>query len=217
MALINSWIANIILLILFATILELMLPNSSTHRYVKLVIGLMILVAMLQPVISIFQEDPEKVLEELVQFETGVEEDQSILKELEKTDIESESLAYISEKVAVQLKADAETFMLEEFDKQIVSIEVSFEALHATEETDNLNNLHVILEDSQKIQVDEESKNNEIHVERIEIKRDSESFETEAAEEELEGQIQMIDRLSEIWQVPVEKITIQDKGESLVD
>jgi len=66
MALISSWITNILLLILFATILELLLPNSSTQRYVKLVVGLMILVAMLQPVLSIFHEDPETLMEKVM-------------------------------------------------------------------------------------------------------------------------------------------------------
>lgn len=217
MALISSWIANIILLILFATILELMLPNSSTHRYVKLVIGLMILMAMLQPVLSLFQEDPEVILQEMVQWDTGIGEEEWNFNELEKSDIESEQLAYISEQVAVQLKSLAEEPLLEEFNKHIVSLDISFESLYETEETDttdNLTNVHVVVQDVPPEPSGETNEKIDIKVESIEITGNYESYQTE---EELEGHIEMIDRLSEIWEIPEGKITIQDKGGNLID
>ncbi|HJV44444.1 MAG TPA: stage III sporulation protein AF [Bacillota bacterium] len=53
----SQWLEKIILLVLFATFLEMMLPNSSMQRYVKLVMGLMILLAILTPFMQLFKKD----------------------------------------------------------------------------------------------------------------------------------------------------------------
>ncbi|MFP3440851.1 stage III sporulation protein AF, partial [Pantoea sp. SIMBA_133] len=57
MAVITGWITNIIVLILLATVLELLLPNSSMQRYVKMVIGLMLMAVILSPILTIFTKD----------------------------------------------------------------------------------------------------------------------------------------------------------------
>lgn len=48
----SGWLKEIILVILLATFVDLMLPNSSMQRYVKVVISLFILVVLLSPIIS---------------------------------------------------------------------------------------------------------------------------------------------------------------------
>ncbi|WP_416149552.1 stage III sporulation protein AF [Salipaludibacillus sp. HK11] len=209
MAIISSWITNIILLILFATILELLLPNSSTHRYVKLVVGLMLLVAMLQPVLSIFQEDPETILTQIDTWgEESYEEDKNLI-ELEKSDIESDSLAYISEQVAVQLKGKAQTPLINEFQKEIIEVNVTFLSLHGQGDIENLEKIDVTVKD-----VSDETEENQ-HV-STDIKIDTIVVESETTTTSKEGDTEGINhmetRLAEVWEVSEDVIVIRDEG-----
>lgn len=208
MALISSWITNILLLILFATILELLLPNSSTHRYVKLVVGLMLLVAMLQPVLSIFQKDPEKLMEQMDMWEEESYEDDLNDIELEKSDIETESLAYISEQVAVQLKEEAQAKLIEEFEKKIMDLKVSFHSLHEQENIDNLESIQVTIQDASMEDEYEDELGSDIQIDTIIV----ESEAPPKNKGDMEGNKQMKNRLADLWQVPEDVIFISDKG-----
>lgn len=50
----TDWLKKLILLILLATIVDLLLPNSNMQRYARLVIGLLIILTMLSPIFSLF-------------------------------------------------------------------------------------------------------------------------------------------------------------------
>jgi stage III sporulation protein AF len=54
-----SWLKELILMILLATFAEMLLPKSSLHRYVKTVLGLFILMAMLSPIFTLLQKQKE--------------------------------------------------------------------------------------------------------------------------------------------------------------
>jgi stage III sporulation protein AF len=49
----SDWIRQIILIIFLATFIDLLLPSSSLERYVKLVMGLIIIMAILQPILQL--------------------------------------------------------------------------------------------------------------------------------------------------------------------
>jgi len=53
----GGWLKTIVLIILFATFIDLLLPNSALQRYVKTVVSLFILMTLLSPVIELFQRD----------------------------------------------------------------------------------------------------------------------------------------------------------------
>jgi stage III sporulation protein AF len=53
----SDWLKEIILVILLATFVDLLLPNSSMQRYVKVVISLFILMTLLSPILTIFQSN----------------------------------------------------------------------------------------------------------------------------------------------------------------
>jgi stage III sporulation protein AF len=48
------WIKRLILLVLLATFIDLLLPTTAYQKYVRLVMGLCILLAMLTPLLSLF-------------------------------------------------------------------------------------------------------------------------------------------------------------------
>lgn len=47
------WLKKIVLLVLLATVLDLLLPNTELQRYVKLVMGLIILLVILSPILTL--------------------------------------------------------------------------------------------------------------------------------------------------------------------
>ncbi|BAU27420.1 stage III sporulation protein AF [Aneurinibacillus soli] len=57
MAFLVLWLKKIILLVLLATFLDLLLPGNTYSKYVKLVMGLVILLTMLSPVMELFKKD----------------------------------------------------------------------------------------------------------------------------------------------------------------
>lgn len=53
MAWLSDWIRQIILILFIATFIDLLLPTSSLDRYVKMVMGLIIIMAILQPILQL--------------------------------------------------------------------------------------------------------------------------------------------------------------------
>jgi stage III sporulation protein AF len=52
----GGWLKSIIMIILIATFVDLLLPNHSLQRYVKTVISLFVLMALLSPIAQLFQK-----------------------------------------------------------------------------------------------------------------------------------------------------------------
>jgi len=52
---VTNWVKNIVFVVLFASFLELLLPNSSMQRFVRVIMGLFIMLAILNPVIDVVQ------------------------------------------------------------------------------------------------------------------------------------------------------------------
>lgn len=55
-AAITSWIKEIIYIILFATFLEFLLPNGQMRKFIRVIIGLFIMLAILSPVMDIMSK-----------------------------------------------------------------------------------------------------------------------------------------------------------------
>jgi len=55
MAWLVEWLRQIIAIVLLAGIVELLLPNNAYQRYVRLVLGLFILLALLSPILTLLQ------------------------------------------------------------------------------------------------------------------------------------------------------------------
>ena len=55
MSFLSSWISNIIIFILLATVIDMLLPSSSLQKYTKMVIGLLLIAIIITPILSLFQ------------------------------------------------------------------------------------------------------------------------------------------------------------------
>lgn len=49
----RTWILNIATVIIFVTLLELLLPNSDMKKYIKMIVGLLVMLVILNPVLEL--------------------------------------------------------------------------------------------------------------------------------------------------------------------
>lgn len=75
-AFLRTWILNIVTVILFITLLEILLPNSNMKKYIKMIIGLLVMLVILNPLLELANGKVE--FEDEI-FRTSTEIDQKIL------------------------------------------------------------------------------------------------------------------------------------------
>lgn len=57
MNLIREWVRNLTLLIILASFLDLLVPQNSMKRYIKMVMGLVILLGILNPILTLLRQE----------------------------------------------------------------------------------------------------------------------------------------------------------------
>jgi stage III sporulation protein AF len=98
-------VRNIIFIILIAVFLEMLLPMKETRRFLEVVVGLFVLITILNPIVSLIQQEPH--MEELDIQEGNKQELDEILnqgKQLQQVQVEQARSNYgkrIEEQVAV--------------------------------------------------------------------------------------------------------------------
>lgn len=120
----KEWVTNIIIFILLATVLDMLLPNSSFQKYTKIVTGLILIAIILSPVLKIFTSDFETAIASMGQFNSQEEKNIKNSIEFQKKEIQASQHAYILETMAVQLKAAAEEELMEQQGMEIANIEL---------------------------------------------------------------------------------------------
>ncbi|RXT13780.1 stage III sporulation protein AF [Ammoniphilus sp. CFH 90114] len=69
----SLWLQKIILVVLIATFLDMLLPNSGMQRYVRLVMGLLILLTIISPVLEVIKKDltSDKIAMRIMKLTSG--------------------------------------------------------------------------------------------------------------------------------------------------
>ena len=81
----SSWAQGIIVAVIVATIVELLLPNGSSKKYVKVVVGIYILFSIISPVVNKFaNQDINAEIFNLDKYEKKMEDSNNkILQKIE--------------------------------------------------------------------------------------------------------------------------------------
>lgn len=199
MSFLTGWLTNIIVLILLATILEMLIPESGMKRYVKLAVSILLLFLILQPVLSIFSVDIERMIAN-IETETDVSDQATMnLINLQKTEIENGQRAYISEQIAVRLREDANE-ALDRYDLIVTDVQVEW----ADQSELAIESVDVYVKERK----DTSDPSPRIIVEEIDI-RTSQPLSIAHREEEAIRKL-----LSERWQMPEETILLTWEGGS---
>ncbi|SHG67733.1 MULTISPECIES: stage III sporulation protein AF [Virgibacillus] len=203
MQIVIDWVTQIILFILLATIIDLVIPANSMKKYMKLVVGLILILILLKPIFYIFQIDVQRAVESSL---SGVFEEMNQNKSLDnaiktqKNEIEATQDAYILEQMAVQLKEIAKDPLHEAFQTEITDIQFQF-ANGKDKSYENLDKVIVYVN---------ELKNGEgavRNVDNVVIYSDSPDVSKENNElKDIEN------KLSELWEMEQKKLLLQWEG-----
>jgi stage III sporulation protein AF len=127
----GEWIKHIVLLILVATFFDLLLPNSSMRRYVRMVIGLLIMLLILSPLLDLLQFDYDRMLKSVDELLEEESEDWSdeIGAHLEQVQmLQNET---IREEVEYAMADELRTDVMARFDVNVLDADIR---LHVREE-----------------------------------------------------------------------------------
>ncbi|MCP1159727.1 MULTISPECIES: stage III sporulation protein AF [Bacillus] len=152
MEFIKEWVTNIILFVLLATVVDMLLPNSSLQKYTKMVTGLLLITIILSPVLKLFTQDFEEAIGKINITETAEDHNMENLIEMKKKEIQASTSAYILEEMAVQLKTDAEKELMEQYGLEISDVSLVVDENNQSAFPENLEKVSIQL----KQQVPEE-------------------------------------------------------------
>ncbi|MFC7370443.1 stage III sporulation protein AF [Fictibacillus iocasae] len=122
MQLLTAWVSNIIMLLLLAGIIEMLLPDSSFQKYIRLVIGMLLILAMLSPLLQLMKLDINTVMAGMNLSSQANEEKIKNIVQDKKTEIQASQAAYILEQMAVPLKNKVKEELNSSYGLEITSL-----------------------------------------------------------------------------------------------
>lgn len=201
---ITEWITNIILFVLIATVIDLLLPNTSMQKYTKMVAGLLLIAIILSPILKLLSNDLESALSSIPTMKSNEEKNIENLIDLQKKEIQASTHAYILEEMAVQLQADVEEELMEQHGVVITNIDFVVDENSQSEFLENLQQVIVQLgkpsQESETVEV----------VKKIEI----DTSEPLPSNEQPKNSQSIATLLSEKWDIENEKIQVVVEGGS---
>ncbi|WP_226535126.1 stage III sporulation protein AF [Fictibacillus halophilus] len=124
MGFLTEWITNIIVLVLLAGVIELLLPGNQFQSYIKMVIGLLILLAMLSPLFKLLNSDMDQVFQAMDLPAATKEDEIKNSIEKNKSEIQGAQRAYILEQMAVPMKEKVQEELNKTYELEIVDLQI---------------------------------------------------------------------------------------------
>jgi stage III sporulation protein AF len=146
----KEWVTNIILFILLATVIDMLLPNSSMQKYTKMVTGLLLIAIILTPIFKLISKDFETTLASIPSFQTPEEKNMKNSIEMKKKEIQASQHAYILETMAVQLKKDVKEELMKQYGLEIAKIDLATNDNSDLAISENLQKVTVLLKHPDK-------------------------------------------------------------------
>ncbi len=127
----SGWLREIVLVVLFAVIVDMLLPNNMMKRYIKVVVSLFILLTILSPILSLLRSD-DHLLEIGARIDSWssprgtdtamasrreIEEDAARLRQAS----EQQTLVWVESRLADMMRQD----LLEQGFTQVAEVEVT--------------------------------------------------------------------------------------------
>jgi stage III sporulation protein AF len=125
MSFLIQWVTNIILFILLATVIDMLLPNSSMQKYTKLVTGLLLIAIILTPILKLTSTNFESMLSSLPNFNSVNQNNLKNSIEMKKKEIQATEHAYILEQMAVQMKKGVAEELMKKYSLEIDNVDIS--------------------------------------------------------------------------------------------
>jgi len=202
MEFIKEWVTNIILFVLFAMMIDMLLPNSKFQKYTKMVIGLLLIAIILTPVFKLISQEFETTMASIPEWGDTSENQIKNLIDSQKNEIQASQDAYILKQMAVQLKEDAEEELMDQYGLVITDLNLLADKDNQRPFPENLQKVVIHLQErSEETEVIEAVKPVEIN-----------TTEPLVPEERIENSKNIIQLLSQKWSIDDKVIELQIEG-----
>ncbi|KMK76989.1 stage III sporulation protein AF [Alkalihalobacillus pseudalcaliphilus] len=215
MSFVITWLTNIILLILLATILELLLPKNALQKYVKMVVGLLLLIVLLQPVFTIFTEDFDRWLYQIAANQSKEENSMEELINLQKREIELGQSAYISKQMADLLLEEVNGHLKTTYGLVVVDLHIEFNEGYqpgSQSSVEDIASIQVQIQPVSESELKEEPEIKEVSIDMVEIDTSLPPIKKE--EEDTSDQLleEVKEDLIKSWEIPEQTLSVVWKG-----
>ncbi|MGX2960417.1 stage III sporulation protein AF [Peribacillus sp. JNUCC 23] len=147
MEFITSWVTNIIVFVLLATVIDMLLPNSAMQKYAKMVIGLLLIAVIISPILKLFQSDFDdllKIATSSIDEKTNHQVENST--ELKKKEIQAVQDAYILKQMAVDMRTGVEEELMDQYKMEIQSLNLEVKNKDQPSLPDDLQKISIVLQ-----------------------------------------------------------------------
>lgn len=190
----NNFIITLVATMIFMTSIEIIAPDNSMKKYIKFVLGLILISVMINPIIKFFTGGEQEVINRIKRYEDML--NLGVTNEGESKEvIEKQKEAFKS-----NLNSNCDNLLKEKFSDKDFKSDIKCN-INLSDMTYSIDSLEVgVRENGIRL------------VDKIRINVNDESEEAVSNNEKIDNEEEMKNYLSELFKIPIEKIKLYSMG-----
>ena len=190
----NSFIITLVATMIFMTAIEIIAPDNSMKKYIKFVLGLILISVMINPIIKFFTGGEQEVINRIKRYEDML--NLGVTNEGESKEvIEKQKEAFKS-----NLNSNCDNLLKEKFSDKDFKSDIKCN-INLSDMTYSIDSLEVgVRENGIRL------------VDKIRINVNDESEEAVSNNEKIDNEEEIKNYLSELFKIPIEKIKLYSMG-----
>lgn len=190
----NNFIITLVATMIFMTAIEIIAPDNSMKKYIKFVLGLILISVMINPIIKFFTGGEQEVINRIKRYEDML--NLGVTNEGESKEvIEKQKEAFKS-----NLNSNCDNLLKEKFSDKDFKSDIKCN-INLSDMTYSIDSLEVgVRENGIRL------------VDKIRINVNDESEEAVSNNEKIDNEGEIKNYLSELFKIPIEKIKLYSMG-----
>lgn len=152
----NNWVKNLSLALVFVSILEMILPNNKTKKYVKMIMGLYVLFCIIQPIV----ENKNKFIVDETLYNKYIEDTSAQVSQINQSSMDDRLNELYREKLQNDI---SEKLKLQGYDIEMCKINA-----HISEENSGIEKIKINI----KSKIDNYQNTNELCIDDKQLEND---------------------------------------------
>ena len=190
----NNFIITLVATMIFMTAIEIIAPDNSMKKYIKFVLGLILISVMINPIIKFFTGGEQEVINRIKRYEDML--NLGVTNEGESKEvIEKQKEAFKS-----NLNSNCDNLLKEKFSDKDFKSDIKCN-INLSDMTYSIDSLEVgVRENGIRL------------VDKIRINENGESEEAVSNNKKIDNEEEIKNYLSELFKIPIEKIKLYSMG-----
>lgn len=190
----NNFIITLVVTMIFMTAIEIIAPDNSMKKYIKFVLGLILISVMINPIIKFFTGGEQEVINRIKRYEDML--NLGVTNEGESKEvIEKQKEAFKS-----NLNSNCDNLLKEKFSDKDFKSDIKCN-INLSDMTYSIDSLEVgVRENGIRL------------VDKIRINVNDESEEAVSNNEKIDNEEEIKNYLSELFKIPIDKIKLYSMG-----